>query len=276
MDYQLLGPVEAFSAGRSVGLGGRRQQAALAALLLNAGRLVSVERLTEVIWNGDAPETARAQVQTCVSTLRRKVHHPIVSKYVGYTIEVAPEQIDLGVYRSHIDAGRAQLALGHTGQAVVSLRTALDLWRGAALTGVPGLSVEATRLEEERLTVTEEMLDAELALGRHAALVGTLASLVDRHPLRERFRAQLMLALHTSGRKAEALQQYHEASALMVHELGVRPGGQLQALFQRLLTDESDHLPAPVGSSHHSGIAGAAASVRELCHRCAPLPVLVP
>ncbi|PBC75541.1 DNA-binding SARP family transcriptional activator [Streptomyces sp. TLI_235] len=262
MDYQLLGPVEVSTAGRVAGLGGRRQQAALAALLLEAGRVVSVDRLTEVIWNDDAPETARAQVQTCVSTLRRKLlDDRIVSRYPGYAIEVAPERVDLAVYRGRVDAARDLLAQGRPEQAVASFQAALDLWRGPALSGVPGLAIEAARLEEERLAITEEMLETELGLGRRAALVGTLASLVSRHPLRERLRALLMRALNDSGRKAEALQQYREAHTLMVRELGVQPGAELQALFQRLLAADGGLVLAgsgrPLGAAAEPHGAGA-------------------
>ncbi len=256
ISYQLLGPIEVYDDGRPIRLGGRRQRAVLAALLLEAGKAVSVRRLTEVVWTGCPPETARSQIQICVSALRR-ANCPIVTKDYGYVIDVEPGQVDLFVYRGRVQAARQLIAEARTDQAVRELRSALSLWRGDALGEVPGLDAEATRLEEDRLAVTREILEAELALGRHSGLIGELRSLVARHPLQERFRALLMVALARSSRKSEALQVFYEVRQLMVRQLGIEPGAELQRVFHRVLADEADGQPRhPVARQPAAGTPG--------------------
>ncbi len=249
--YQLLGPIEAYAGDQPLPLGGRRQRAVLAALLLASGKAVSVRSLTEVVWDGCPPETARSQIQICVSALRR-AGCPVITHHYGYRIDADPRSVDLSVYRVRVQEARRLVQEGRADEGVRELRAALALWSGEALAEIPGLATEATRLEEERLAVSGEVVEAELALGRHAAIIGELRSLVARHPLQERFRELLMVALCRCSRKGEALQQFYEARQMMVGRLGIEPGPELQRAFQRILADEPADLPAGAPVPHPS------------------------
>jgi DNA-binding SARP family transcriptional activator/predicted negative regulator of RcsB-dependent stress response len=247
MQVRLLGPVELWDGTASVPLG-PRARAVLAALSLDPGRVRSVDRLIEAVWGDRAPTTAIAQIQACVSTLRRAwrvadpggepVRDVIVTVPPGYVLRTG--QVDLLEFERRIEVARGLDPAG----ASEELRAALALWRGPALGGLHGLAAEAVRLEERRLTAIEERIDADLALGRAGDLIPEVVSLVAAHPLRERFRGQLMLALHRAGRRSEALDAYHDARDTMIGELGLEPGPDLRRIQQSILGDDTSPGPA--------------------------------
>ena len=255
MQVRLLGPVELWDGSASVPIG-PRARAVLAALSLDPGRVRSVDRLIEAVWAERAPTTATAQIQACVSALRRAwraadpaggpVRDVIVTVPPGYVLRT--DQVDLIEFERHLEAARGLEPAG----AAEELRAALSLWRGPALGGLPGLAAEATRLEERRLTAIEERIDADLALGRAGDLIPEVVSLVAAHPLRERFRGQLIRALHRAGRRSEALDAYQDARDTMVGELGLEPGPDLRRIQQAILADEA----TPGASDEPGPVAG--------------------
>nr|WP_246497343.1 BTAD domain-containing putative transcriptional regulator [Sphaerisporangium rubeum] len=232
-------------------MGGIRQQIVLAVLLLDAGRVVTIGRLMEAIYGDDHPTTARAQVQICISSLRRLFAANgspdlIATQSLGYAIQVAPDQIDMQQFHILVRRARRAKETRNANEAIKHYRDALALWRGPALDGIDSRLVQsaASRLTEERIAAHEECVQLELDLGRHHELVGELNELVDEHPLRERLRGQLMTALYRSGRQAEALQVYRDARRTMIDELGIEPNERLQQLEHAILTsDESLDLP---------------------------------
>ncbi|GII77087.1 SARP family transcriptional regulator [Sphaerisporangium rufum] len=243
MEFRVLGPLEVIAGGERLDAGGTRQRVILACLLLEAGRAVSVDRLAEAIYGDEPPPTSRAQVQICISALRRLLaaHGQaglISTRAHGYVIHAGDETLD--ARRFETLAGRARRArdAGDPAEAVRLYRRALALWRGPeALAGIESRPVQAAaaRLTEERVTTNEDCLQIELDLGRHQELVGELTTLVGAHPLRERLRGQLMIALYRSGRRAEALQVYRQAREAMVEELGIEPNERLQRLEHAIL-----------------------------------------
>jgi DNA-binding SARP family transcriptional activator/tetratricopeptide (TPR) repeat protein len=243
VEYRVLGPVEVLVDGRPVALGGPKPRALLTLLLLNANRVVPTARLIEALWGGRPPASGATRVQGVVSQLRASLAEagaapgPITTHPQGYLLKVADGELDLDVFERRRDEGRAASGRGDPAAAAAAYRAGLGLWRGPALSGVDAsfAETEAARLEECRLAAVEDLTDAELALGRHAALVSELTALVRRHPLRERPRQQLMLALYRSGRQAEALEAYQEGRRLLVEELGLEPGPGLQRLQRAIL-----------------------------------------
>ena len=179
--------------------------------------------------------------------------------------------VDVHRFEENLERGRQANAAGKPNEALAALDGALDLWRGPALADIgdePFVRVEASRLEELRLTALEERFDAQLALGDHHRLVAELDALIQRHPLRERLRAQLMLALYRSGRQAEALRVYADGRRALVDELGLEPGPELQQLEQAILRhDPSLALPRPPRP-----VAGAGWSPSARCRSRSPLP----
>ena len=242
VDSQLLGPVQARAAGSPLEIGGPRQRAVLALLLLHANHVVSSDRLIDDVWGERPPRSAASTLQSYVSRLRRTLGADALwSAQTGYELRVAPERIDLHRFRALAIDGRAHLASGEPKKAVAALQEALSLWRGEPfgdLAYEEWASREAGALRELRTSALENRLDAELALGRHAEAVGELELLSLRHPLRERLRGQLMLALYRSGRQAEALEAYREARRALVDELGLNPGRALQELEQAVLRQD--------------------------------------
>lgn len=243
LEFRILGPLEVVGERGQIQLGGAKQRATLAILLLSANRVVSVDRLADDLYAGAAPVTALKQVQRQISDLR-KVLGPtsgIETRSPGYTIRLAPEQLDLaGFERLTADASDA-LAEAEAQRAADLLRQALDLWRGAPLADLTYESFARApieRLEEIRLAALEQRIEAELALGRHNELVGELEQLVAENPFRERFRAQLMLALYRSGRQAEALEAYREARQALVADFGIEPTPALQQLERAILAQD--------------------------------------
>jgi DNA-binding SARP family transcriptional activator/class 3 adenylate cyclase len=245
MEFWILGPLDVREDGAPVALGGTKQRALLAILLLHANEVVSTEVLIDALWDKPPAKAAKA-VQVYASRLRKALGGGMpTSRPPGYLLEVEPERLDLARFRRLLDEARRDPA-----RAADKLRDALDLWRGPALaefTSEPFARIERLRLEELRLEALEERIEADLALGRHAALAGELEALVAAHPLRERLRGQLILALYRCGRQAEALATYREARRTLVEELGIEPGRPLRELEQLILRQDPalDLLPSP-------------------------------
>jgi YVTN family beta-propeller protein len=242
VDFRILGPLEVEDDGRTLPLGGSKQRALLALLLLHANEVVARDRLIDELWGDGAPETASTAVQGYVSALRKTLGaERIVTRAPGYLLRVDPEAVDLGRFERLVGEGRAALAAGDPAKASQTLSEALALWRGLALADLnstPFAYAEGLRLQEFRLAAVEHRIDAALALGRHADVVAELEALVAQHPLREKLRGQLMLALYRCGRQSEALEFYQEARRLLVGELGLEPGAPLRTLEQAILNQD--------------------------------------
>ena len=240
MEFRILGPLEVFDEGRSVDVGAAKQRALLAFLLLNANRVVSSDRLIDALWGERAPGTAQKALQVYVSQLRKALGRDrIVTRAPGYELRVEAGELDLERF--------AELVSNQ------EFAEALRLKRGVALADFayePFAQNEIARLEELALACLEQRLDADLAKGRHAALVAELEALVAEHPLRERLRAQLMLALYRSGRQADALDAYQAGRTLLLDELGLEPGAELREL-QRQILAHNDALELPERPSSH-------------------------
>jgi DNA-binding SARP family transcriptional activator len=220
---------------------GAKQRALLAVLLLHANEVVSTDRLLDELWGDEPPEARTAALRVRLSQLRKALDiegsNPIVTRAPGYSIEVRPEQLDLHRFERLVEAAGAS----EPREAAEQLREALGLWRGQALADFayePFAQAAIGRLEELRLLAVEKRIDADLALGRHAELVGELASLVAEHPLQEGLHGRLMLALYRSGRQAEALEAYQAARRVLVDELGIEPGPALQELEKTILRQD--------------------------------------
>ncbi|MGV9216144.1 BTAD domain-containing putative transcriptional regulator [Micromonospora sp. RB23] len=244
MRFGILGPLRVGGGESTVTAG--RDRVVLAMLLVRAGRLVPVEELIDAVWEENPPATARAQLQTCVSRLRRRLAElglapeTIVTDPAGYGVRTALADVDAHLFSRGVEVARAAGAAGRLVDARTHFRAALALWRGPALAGITSRSVRrrAQTLDEQRLTVLEECVDVELRLGRAAELIEELTESVDRHPLRDRLRGQLMLALSSVGRQADALAIYREGRRFYADELGLEPGGALQELHQRVLAGD--------------------------------------
>jgi peptide/nickel transport system substrate-binding protein len=289
-EFGILGPLEVSRAGCAVPLGGPRQRAVLALLLLEANRVVSLDRLAEDIWAGHPPGGWVTTVQIYVSHLRQALEpgrargaagDVLVTRGRGYLLRVDREQLDAARFQDGFTAGRAALEAGRYAEAAGTLRRALDLWRGDVLADLADYAFtrpEAARLEELRLAAAEARIDADLALGRHDALTAELEQLAAEHPLRERLHGQLMLALYRCGRQADALAAYRRARDLLAGELGIDPGEPLRRLHASILAHDQAldwngdrHAPAgawPAGTPVPSPARGSprrpAAGRREL------------
>jgi DNA-binding SARP family transcriptional activator len=252
-EFRVLGPVEVTCAGRAVPIGAGKQRVVLAALLLRANETVSVDRLIEHLWHDRQPAGARDTLYAYVMRLRKALVAGglpaglIQTAGSGYTIEVEPASLDLHRYRDLVGRAESAATTGDPAAESTLLRGALDLWRGEVLANVPSESLvqEMAPLLEERLQVWERRVDVDLRLGRAGELVGPLRALVEEHPARERFWAQLMLALYRSGRQAEALDAYRTVSTFLADELGVDPGADLRSTHRAILTGEGAPVEAP-------------------------------
>jgi len=250
VEFGILGPLEVRVSGRAVPLGGPRQRAVLALLLLEANRVVSMDRLAEDLWSGDPPEGWATTLQTYVFHLRQALEPGrsrgaaggvLVTQGRGYLLRVDREHLDGALFQDGFTAGRAALEAGRYAEAAETLRKALDLWRSQVLADLADYAFtrpEAARLEELRLAALEARIDADLALGRHDALTAELERLVAEHPLRERLHGQLMLALYRCGRQAEALAAYRRVRDLLADELGIDPGEPLVRLHAAVLAHD--------------------------------------
>ncbi|MFF5205286.1 BTAD domain-containing putative transcriptional regulator [Streptosporangium sp. NPDC000396] len=245
MQFGILGPLDVRSpAGETIIVGGPRPRALLVMLLLNAGRVVGMEQLIDGQY-GDAPPSGAANaVQAQVSRLRRNLPAELIELHgAGYRLAIDPDDVDVHRFERLDREGRRLLTAGHHAAAARLLREALDLWRGPALTDLPFGQAQVARLEELRLTATEDLVEAELALPEGTS-VAELQRLVAAHPLRERLSGQLMRALRATGRQAEALAVFEETRRLLAEELGADPSPELAALHLSLLRAEQPP-PAP-------------------------------
>jgi YVTN family beta-propeller protein len=253
VEFRILGPLEVRDNGRVLELGGAKQRAVLALLLLQANEVVALDRLIDGIWGERPPDTAATAVHGSVSRLRKVLepngapYQVIRTQAPGYVFAGDRETVDRYRFGLLAAEGKAALEDGDAARSANLLREALGLWRGPALADIALTIADRTeidRLDEELLSVVEERIDADLVLGRHALLVPELEALVARHPLRERPRGQLMVALYGAGRQADALETYRDARRLLDEELGIAPGPALRELERRILQQDSE-LAAP-------------------------------
>lgn len=257
VEFRILGPLEVVAGGRPLVLGGGRQRALLAVLLLHRNEVVPVDWLIDALWGERPARTAANLVHVYVSRLRKALPAPerdrVVTSSGGYLLRVDADELDLDRFERLAEQGRRALLNGEPQRASALLAEALALWHGPALSDFTFQAFaqrEIARLEELRLAAMEERIEAELACGRHALLVAELEALVDEHPYRERLRGQLLLALYRSGRQAEALERYRQTRAAFVEELGIDPGPELQQLEHAILAhDPTLAVPAPVATA---------------------------
>ena len=238
-----------------VDLGGQRQRALLAALLVHHGQVVSTDRLVDLLWGEAAPKTATTSLQNAVSQLRRALGPDVVeTRAPGYVFAADPDAIDAVRFEARLADARAV----PDAERAALLRSALALWRGGALADLAGEEFtqgEIRRLEELRLDALEERIAADIELGLHREVIGELETLAKVTPLRERVCALRMLALYRSGRQAEALQAFRETRTAFVDELGIEPGSELQELHARILRQEAG-LAAPGNGSVDTEVEG--------------------
>ena len=260
LEFRLLGPVEALADGQPIALKRRKQKALLALLLLSRGQVVSTDRLIDRLWGERPPATAREALQNYVAQLRKALGpEVVVTRAPGYVLQVDAEQVDLGRFERLTAAAKRSSS---PSERASLLHDALALWKGPALADLESEDFaheEGLRLEELRRAAAEDRIDAELALGRHGELVGELEQLVRDQPLRERLRAQLMLALYRSGRQADALGVYADARRTFVEELGLEPSPVLKQLEQAILRQDpaldAPEPPAPEASTDEPAAA---------------------
>lgn len=251
VSFRALGPLDARVDGEVVRLGGRKQRGVLAVLLLHANHVVAAERLIDAVWGVQPPPRAHSTLQVYVSTLRslldpqRRDREPadqlIARRTPGYVLRATPDTLDLLAFDQAAERGRRALGSGDHATAASALDAALALWRGpplADLTDLPFHQAATLPLQERRMATLEGRIDADLALARHADVVAELERLVSEHPLRERLRGQLMLALARSGRQARALAVYDEARVLLATELGLDPSPELQTVHHAVLAQQ--------------------------------------
>jgi DNA-binding SARP family transcriptional activator len=249
MEFRILGPLQALEEGRVIRLGGGKQRALLALLLLHANETLTTDRLIDGLWGEQPPATAVKALQVHISRLRRALALAadngtggvIFTSEHGYELRLDPERLDAHRFARILADGRSELAAGRLARAESVLEEALALWRGEPLGDLAYESFarrEIARLEELRIAALELLIEARLARGRHVEMVGELERLVAQHPYRERLRAQLMLALYRSERQADALQAYQNARTTLVEELGIEPGERLRELERAVLAQD--------------------------------------
>ncbi len=245
MEFCVLGPLEVRSGDQVVAVPGAKQRVLLAVLLLHVGEVVSVDRLIDTIWGDDPPANPKNALQSQISQLRRHLRDEgqrlVVSRPPGYLLRADPDAVDAARFEALVRDGRAALRDGDERRAAQRLAAALELWRGPPLAEFAGqefADVAIARLEELRLGAIEDRIECDLRVGRHRELVAELEALVADHPLRERLRGQLMLALARSGRQVDALEVYHETRRVLDEELGIDPSRELVSLYEILLRQE--------------------------------------
>jgi len=248
VEFRALGPLEVIDDdGQVLRLGGSRPRTLLAALLLQAGRIVPVDTLIDALWGDSPPDTAANALQVHIATLRKlldpsRSSDRLVTQPPGYVLRVEDGELDVRSFERLAGAGRQALADGRADLAGDLLSRAIALWRGPVLADLrdePFVRDEAERLEELRLAVTEGHTAAELDLGRHGAVIAELEALVAGHPLRERLSGQLMIALYRCGRQADALAVYRQLRERLVEDLGIDPSAELRDLEQRILVQDA-------------------------------------
>ncbi|MGH9280661.1 MAG: BTAD domain-containing putative transcriptional regulator [Acidimicrobiales bacterium] len=295
MEFRVLGSLEVVDGGRRVDLGAPKERALLGELVLHANRVVSRDRLIEVVWGENPPATASETLNTYVSHVRavlepgrgRRQHARILlTRPPGYLLAVDDDDVDAARFERLVSEGRSARQSGDSASAATALTEALTLWRGRALadfTDEPWAQAEAARLDELRLTAIEERMEADLAMARHHELTGELRRLVAEHPLRERLWGQLMVALYRSGRQSEALRAFTELRQVLAEELGIEPSAPLRTLEEDILHQRASLEPEsatqvaaetrPAGTAHNLptplttfvGREAEVAGVRELC-----------
>jgi DNA-binding SARP family transcriptional activator len=244
VQYRVLGPLEIAGDGGRIRLGGPREQTVMAMFLLQPDTIIPVDRLIDAVWDDRPPATARAQIQICVSALRRLLGTPerIQTRNPGYLFLLGQDVLDSRTFEEAAAAGHTLLAEGRLARAAAEFRRALSLWRGPALANVVGDLVQhsVAHLNERRLNVLEVCLEAELEAGTRGDIVGELVRVSHEYELNERFRLLLMTALYRAGRQAEALEIYRATRRTLKEELGIEPGPELRRLHQSILTGEID------------------------------------
>ena len=265
MQVRILGPFQLEEGGRRITIGGVRQRAVLADLLLHANEVVPSEQLLVDLWGEDSPPSAANALQAAISRLRRVLPPGrLITRAPGYALRIFPEELDVKQFEQLISEGRDALAAGAAAEAARTLGQALSLWQGPALADFryePFAQAEIARLEELHLTCLEERIEADLALGSAGALTAELRRLVSEHPVRERLRGQLMLALYRGGRQTEALEVYREFQSVLREELGLETSPLLRELEAAILR----HDPVLSPASTATGAPLARRPVTVLC-----------
>lgn len=269
MELKVLGPLDLVAEGQRIQLGGHRQRVVLALLALNANRVTSVDQLADAVWGPAAPLTARAQIQTCVSSLRRllaRAGQPeaIETRDPGYLLHMSPGQLDLTCFEGFLTEASAFTREGRLEEGLATLRAALGMWRGEPLADLDSEVIRryAVNLTERHREAQLERTRLEIELGSHAEAVAELHELAAANPFSEEPHRLLMLALHRSGRQAEALDVYRRARISFVHHLGIEPSQRLVDLEHTILNGESS--PAHVPDSTRRRVAHVAEGVPYL------------
>ncbi|GII54401.1 SARP family transcriptional regulator [Planotetraspora thailandica] len=272
MKLRLLGPLELVEDGHTLNLGGPRPRAMLAVLGLNVKHVTTIDQLVEAVWDESPPPSARGQVQVCISRIRKlfaKAGHPeaIKTESAGYILRLPEEHVDSMVFADRLRTAKKQT---DGKEAVRTLRTALELWRGPALAGLDSTLIRraAAALDEQRMGAIEEKMRLQFELGLHEELIAELVVLVAQHPLRERLHYYMMLALYRTGRQAEALETYRRARTTLIDQISVEPGRELQELHQAMLTRD----PALNPPQRATMIVRAPLARKEEVRRPAPEP----
>ncbi|MDP9798188.1 DNA-binding SARP family transcriptional activator [Catenuloplanes nepalensis] len=253
MWFGILGPLRAARDGVDAPVAAGRDRVVLAMLLLNSLHVVSIDQLVDALWDSSPPATARGQLQSSVSRIRRAFAEAglpaelIVTDPAGYRLVADPEQVDVNVFDRRLAQARLAVEKEAWSEAREHFRAALSLWKGPALAGItsPAVRRAAAALDEQRLLAIEDTFDVELRLGLERDAIGGLTGLVERHPLRERLRGQLMIALYRAGRQADALAVYRDAREALAGELGIEPGPALREVHRAILTGEVETTAAP-------------------------------
>jgi DNA-binding SARP family transcriptional activator/ABC-type transport system substrate-binding protein len=255
LEIKLLGPVEMTIGGQPVEISRRMQRALLAVLALDVNRVLSTDRLIDALWGERPPQSAPVALYGLVSTLRKLLEpdhaDALRTREPGYVLELPGDDVDIGRFELLAAEGRRALAAGDSAHASTKLTDALGLWRGPPLHDLASFRFaqdEIGRLEEMRLAVVEDRIAADLDWGRDGDLVPELESLIADHPLRERLRAQLMLALYRTGRQADALAAYRDARATLVDGLAIEPSAELQGLERAILRQDPALSPVPTAA----------------------------
>ncbi|WP_214410817.1 AfsR/SARP family transcriptional regulator [Sphaerisporangium fuscum] len=272
MEYRVLGPVGLWRDGRLTSIVGQKQRTLLAVLVLHANHVVSHDRLLTALWGVEIPVSGRKLLQNHVWSLRRSLADPgrLTGTPAGYCLQIPPSASDLDVFTAETDAARKALAAGDAQQAADRLRGALALWRGTALAGTRDelQLTDGAALEERRVAAFGDRIEADLALGRHDDLIGELRRLVVDYPLQERLRGQLMLALHRSGRTAEALEEYRLGCRHLREEFGLEPGADISRLHQAILAADPHDAMSTCGQA--ATAPGTAAASRPVPRQLPP------
>lgn len=252
MEFRILGELEVRHDGGEVPISGMKQRKALAVLLLEAGRTVSMHRLIESLWEGEPPATARRQIRNIVASVRRHLAaaDPIERSGDGYRLRT--DAVDWHAFREEVARAKAS---GDHAESHRLLQRALQRWRGPVLAGLDGepIASAAIGMEEDRLAACEDLYAAALALGRHREIIGEVRSLAAEHPYRQRLSGHLMLALYRSGDGPAALRVYADLSARLADELGVEPDRRLRELHVAILREDPALEPAPSAAAARGG-----------------------